>query len=77
MNEKQKALIDGLAADLAPLVRDIEAGPEVTQHHYGRYGSILSQFSKGNKVVAKVIAVALMQAGANRLGVENGLNLFT
>jgi len=73
--DKVSTLINGLAEDLAPLVKDIEARIETTQHHYGDYGAVISQFSKGKAGVAKIIAAALIKAGANATGVTNGLNL--
>ena len=76
--EQQKKLeecIAGLAADFAPVVKEIEASIATTQHHYGRYGGLISQFSKGNANVAKIIAAAFIKAGANAIGVQNGLNL--
>ena len=76
MTLQQAQLIADLTQDLAPLVRDIEASPATTQHHYGRYGAVISQFAKGNRSAAQVIALALMKAGGNKRGVVNGLALF-
>ncbi len=76
LTTRQRQLIDGLAEDLKPLVKDIESGIATTQHNYARYGHIIAQFAMGNKTVANVIALALIQAGANSLGVTNGLKLF-
>ena len=75
--QKQKVadLINGLAEDFKPIVRDTEAKPETTQHHYGDYGGIISSLSKGKAGAAKIIAAALIKAGANATGVTNGLNL--
>lgn len=74
--QKQKVteLINGLAEDFAPLVKDTEEKPETTQHHYGDYGAIISQYSKGKAGIAKIIASALIKAGANADGVNNGLH---
>ncbi len=76
MNEKLQSLIDDIAKMMAPLVKEIEDGIKTTQNNYGRYGALLSQFSKGDKSKAKVISLALIKAGANVQGVENGLKLF-
>lgn len=75
--QKQKVaeLINGLAEDFKPLVQEIEGGLATTQHNYGRYGAVISQFSQGKAGTAKIIAAALIKAGANATGVNNGLNL--
>ena len=72
---KVTELIEGLATDLAPEVKNIEAGIATTQHNYGRYGGLISNLSNGNAKMAKIIAAALIKAGANTVGVKNGLNL--
>ncbi len=78
LNQTQfNALVASLAADFKPQVIRIEASPETTQHHYADYGNLISQLAAGkNSQVAKVIALALTQAGANPVGVANGLKLF-
>ena len=76
MNEKQIQLINDLANDFKPVVREIESGIKTTQNNYGRYGGLIAQLSKGDKGVANIIALALIKAGANSLGVNNGLKLF-
>jgi len=76
MTPEQTKLISDLAADLKPMVKDIEAGIPTTQNNYGRYGSLISQLSKGDKRVGAIIALALIEAGANRVGVQNALKLF-
>jgi hypothetical protein len=73
--DKVSQLINDLAGDFKELVTTIEAKPETTQHHYGDYGGVISQFSHGKPGVAKIIAAALIKAGANADGVNNGLNL--
>ena len=57
-------------------MREIESGIKTTQNNYGRYGGLIAQLSKGDKGVANIIALALIKAGANSLGVNNGLKLF-
>ena len=76
INEKQIQLINDLANDFKPVVREIESGIKTTQNNYGRYGGLIAQLSKGDKGVANIIALALIKAGANSLGVNNGLKLF-
>ena len=59
-----------------PLVQKIESSIATTQNHYGRYGQILAQFSKGDPVIAKVIMLALERAGANPQGLRDGFRNF-
>jgi hypothetical protein len=76
LTEKQEELVKGLAEDFRPLVKKIEASIATTQNHYGRYGQLLAQFSKGDPVVAKVILLALERAGANTQGLSDGFRIF-
>lgn len=73
--QKLDQLISDLAGDFAPVVKEIEGGLATTQHNYGRYGALISQMSGGKPGTAKIIAAALIKAGANATGVTNGLNL--
>ena len=73
---KLEQLIIELAADLAPEVKRIEASAMTTQNHYGNYGSVLTTASGGNKDYAKLIALALIKAGANANGVRSALTVF-
>jgi len=75
MNDKQKQLITDLANDFKPFIDEIEKGIKTTQNNYGRYMSIISGFSKGNKTVGQVIGLALIEAGANAKGVQSALGL--
>ena len=76
LSPKQQQFVTECAADFKPLVMKIESGIATTQNHYGKYGAVISQLSKGNKNAAGFIALALVEAGANRLGVAYGLKLF-
>ncbi len=69
-------LIEELAGDLKQDVQRIESSPETTQYHYGDYGALLSAVAK-DKATAGIIALALIKAGASRLGVAWALRLFT
>jgi hypothetical protein len=75
--QKQKldTLIEDLAADLKPEVNKVENGFATTQHNYGKYGALISAVSGGKSDTAKIIAAALIKAGANPIGVQNGLNV--
>ena len=76
MTEKQNELLSGLAEDFRPLVKKIESSIATTQNHYGRYGQLLAQFSKGDRTVAQVIFLALERAGANPQGLRDGFKNF-
>jgi hypothetical protein len=76
LTEKQETLVNGLADDFRPLVSKIESSVATTQNHYGRYGQLLAQFSKGDRKVAQVILLALERAGANPQGLRDGFRNF-
>ena len=69
------ALIDDLANDLEPIVAVIEAGPKTTQNHYGRYMSVIAGTAHGDRATGRVIAMALIKAGANQAGVNSAFGL--
>tara|TARA_R110000822_G_scaffold37178_1_gene104212 strand:+ start:846 stop:1091 length:246 start_codon:yes stop_codon:yes gene_type:complete len=76
LNEKQSKLIKELANDFSETVKTIEKGLKTTQNNYGRYGQLLSMLSKGNRKHAEIYALALIEAGANIIGVKNALKCF-
>lgn len=76
LNEKQSKLIKELANDFSETVKSIEKGVKTTQNNYGRYGQLLSMLSKGNRKHAEIYALALMEAGANAIGVKDALKCF-
>ena len=76
INEKQSQLIKELANDFSETVKAIEKGLKTTQNNYGRYGQLLSGLSKGNRKHAEIYALALIEAGANAMGVKNALKCF-
>jgi hypothetical protein len=76
LTEKQETLVNGLAEDFRPLVQKIESSIATTQNHYGRYGQLLAQFSRGDRTVAQVILLALERAGANPQGLRDGFRNF-
>jgi hypothetical protein len=73
---KRQEFIDGLAEDLKETVQKIESKPATTQHHYGDYGALISQLALGNKILANILGEACIVAGANPVGVANGVKLF-
>ncbi len=72
-DNKVFAAINTLAADLADFVKATEAGPEITQYHYGQYMSVLGMAKDGGS--RKIIALALKQAGANHQGVDAAMRI--
>ena len=75
MNKKEfiDKTVKELAIDLKPAVIQIESGIKTTQNHYGRYGALIGQLSNDDENVAKIIALALLEAGGNPQGVRDGL----
>lgn len=73
--EKLDAMVKDMANDLRGPVSDIEASIKTTQNHYGRYMSLIGQLATGNKTTANFIALALIEAGANRQGVTDALRV--
>ena len=69
------ALIDDLAGDLKEIVTDIEASPKTTKNHYGRYMSVIAGTAHGDAATGRVIAMALLKAGANHAGVNSAFSL--
>tara|TARA_R110000744_G_scaffold111042_1_gene209214 strand:- start:3392 stop:3628 length:237 start_codon:yes stop_codon:yes gene_type:complete len=74
--EKETEMIFDLAEDFAPYVNKIENSMATTRNHYGNYGSMLNQLSKGSKPMANLLALAMVKAGANAQGVADGLKNF-
>lgn len=78
-NEEKKQRVEeciaGLAEDMAPLVKDIEARPNTSQNHYVDYGAVIRQFGGDDQVKQGLVAVALVRAGANRQGITTAYNM--
>ena len=63
----------GIANDLQPIVNEIETGIKTTQNHYGRYLSLLSLGGDSNGM--RLVALALVAAGANKRGVADAMKI--
>ena len=74
--EQRQSLILDLVEDFAPCVAKVEKSMATTRNHYGNYGSMLNQLSKGSKPMANLLALAMVKAGANAQGVADGLKNF-
>ena len=69
-------LSEDLSEDLRPIVIQTESDLyPTTQAHYGDYLSLISLLSKGNEAHAKLIANALLRAGADSFGVSSALSI--
>lgn len=77
LDPAQAAMVATIAAELRPMVAEIEASPPTTQGHYGRYGGLLATVSRGSARVSAVYLLALVAAGANRAGAGAGYDLMT
>ena len=72
MSPELKKLITDLAGDVRETVEKIESGIKTTQNNYGRYAAILASFKPANR---HVMALALIEAGANSAGVRSALKV--
>jgi hypothetical protein len=75
LNPVQQKFVDDFAVDpdVVALVAGIEARPATTRNHYGDYGAALSTMSGGRKIVAQLLGLAFVKAGANAQGVSDAL----
>lgn len=67
-------IIDSLADDLRESVAEIEARVPTTRGHYGTYMGLFSQFAD-DAGQGRILAAALIQAGANERGVNDALRV--
>jgi len=74
--DRLQTLVADLAADLIEPVASIEKRTATTQNHYGDYLALIGTLSHDDKRMAQVIALALIKAGANRLGVASALAIY-
>ena len=68
--------IESLASDFKEIVTGIESNKfPTTKNNYGRYLSIISHVANGEKQVGHIIGLALIEAGANKSGVQSALKI--
>lgn len=72
---KLDAMIDDLVPDLKPIVQRIERRTRTTQNAYGDYMNLIVQLGKDDARMRKLIALALLKAGANKAGVRSALKV--
>lgn len=77
LSPQQQQFVDAFAADpdIQKIVKDIEAKPATTRNHYGDYGAALSSLSQGRRIVAQLLGLAFVKAGANAQGVADALRV--
>lgn len=73
--KKLQEMVNSLKTDLQPEVDRIEKMVATTQGHYGDYLALIGTLAKGNKRMGQVVALALLECGANRQGVLSALQL--
>ena len=71
---KLDAMIADLANELREHVTKIEAKPMTTRGHYADYMSLISGVAQ-DRPTARIVALALKEAGANVQGVQDALGL--
>ena len=74
MNTRAQEIIDNLADELRKGVAEIETRTSTTRGHYGTYIGLLGQFAD-DLGQARILAKALIQAGANERGVNDALRV--
>jgi hypothetical protein len=67
-------IISGLADTLRPAVEDIEASVPTTRGHYGTYMGLFSRFA-ADVGQGRILAAALIKAGANERSVNDALRV--
>lgn len=68
-------LIRAIEPDVKPIVMAIEASRMTTRNHYDRYITVINTVSRNNRNMAKVVALAMIQCGANKQGVHDALRI--
>jgi len=75
MNAVFQRTVESLAHELAPLVQSIKTRPEATRDNYAKWGEVITYLAKGDGTLGKIVALALIDAGAPRVGVIAGAKL--
>ena len=72
--EQIEKFIQEIANDFIPLITEIENSIETTQNHYGDYLQLINQISD-NPQIQKLLATALIVAGANIAGISAAMSI--
>ena len=71
-----RELLDSIVDDeFRAQVKEIEAKTQVTRNHYGEYMHLLNASAQGDKGMGRIIALALIHAGANQQGVKDAYRI--
>jgi hypothetical protein len=74
--DKLSEMLRELEPEASAMVKAIEAKPMVTKDHYGEYLTVLSRVQDEHSLMAaKVLAIAMMKAGANQQGLRAALSI--
>jgi hypothetical protein len=74
--DKLSEMLKELEPKASAMVKAIEAQPKVTKDHYGEYLTVLTRAQDEHSLVAaKVLAIALLKAGANQQGLRAALSI--
>lgn len=74
MSTKVREIISSLADSLREGVAVIEASTPTTRGHYGAYMGIFSRFAD-DAGQGRILVAALIEAGANKQGVEDAFRV--
>jgi thiaminase len=69
-NTETQKVIKEIAENIKPLLEDIHSKQPTTKNYYGDYMSILAQLGNDNIGKIKLLAIAMLYAGANVNGIE-------
>lgn len=69
-NEQTKKAIQEIAETITPLLDEVHAQPPTTQNYYSDYMRIISQSPKKTAGGFKLLAIAMLYAGANPQGIQ-------
>ena len=76
MSEILQIIVEEIADELVGQVKKIESRPQTTRFHYGDYLNIILRLG-GDKSTKKLIALSLIEAGANKQGVSDAFRAAT
>jgi hypothetical protein len=69
-DEQTKKAIQEIAETITPLLDEVHAQPPTTENYYGDYMMIISHSPKKTAGGFKLLAIAMLYAGANPQGIQ-------
>ena len=76
MSEILQIIVEEIADELVEQVKEIESRPQTTRFHYGDYLQVILRLGD-DKPMRKLIALSLIEAGANKQGVSDAFRAAT